>query len=59
MTNWDLSLSSSFAIKEKKLRDDNELGGVEVPCNLTQVVSNTLGGTSVSGETITTFYEPA
>ncbi len=31
--------------------------GGEVPCNLTQVVSNTLGGTSVSGETITTFYE--
>jgi hypothetical protein len=33
------------------------VGGEEVPCNLTQVVSNTLGGTSTSGETITTFYE--
>jgi hypothetical protein len=33
------------------------LGGGKVPCNLTQVVSNTLGGTSTSGETITTFYE--
>jgi hypothetical protein len=32
------------------------LGG-EVPCNLTQIVSNTPGGTLVSGETITTFYE--
>jgi hypothetical protein len=31
--------------------------GEEVPCNLTQVVSNTPGGTSTSGETITTFYE--
>jgi hypothetical protein len=31
--------------------------GGEVPCNLTQVVSNTPGGASVSGETITTFYE--
>jgi hypothetical protein len=31
--------------------------GEEVPCNLTQVLSNTLGGTSASGETITTFYE--
>jgi hypothetical protein len=32
-------------------------GGEEVPCNLTQVVSNTPGGASASGETITTFYE--
>jgi hypothetical protein len=32
-------------------------GGGEVPCNLTQVVSDTLGGTSISGEIITTFYE--
>jgi len=29
----------------------------EVPCNLTQVVSNTPGGASAFGETITTFYE--
>jgi hypothetical protein len=34
------------------------VGGEEVPCNLTQVVSNTLGGASASRETITTFYEP-
>jgi hypothetical protein len=33
------------------------MGGKEVPCNLTQVVFDTLGGTSMSGETITTFYE--
>jgi hypothetical protein len=33
------------------------VGGEEVPCNLTQVVSNTLGGTSAFGKTITTFYE--
>ncbi len=33
------------------------VGGEEVRCNLTQVVFNTLGGTSTSGETITTFYE--
>jgi hypothetical protein len=33
------------------------VGGEEVPCNLTQVVCNTLKGTSTSGETITTFYE--
>jgi hypothetical protein len=32
------------------------LGG-EVPCNLTQVVFDTPGGTLASGETITTFYE--
>jgi hypothetical protein len=33
------------------------VGGEEVPCNLAQVMSNTPGGTSASGETITTFYE--
>jgi hypothetical protein len=33
------------------------LGGKEVPCNLTQVVFDTLGGTLASGKTITTFYE--
>jgi len=33
------------------------VGGEDVPCNLTQVVFNTPGGTSASGETITTFYE--
>jgi hypothetical protein len=33
------------------------VGGEEVPCNLTQVVSDTLGGTSTSRETITTFYK--
>jgi hypothetical protein len=32
------------------------LGG-EVPCNLTQVVSDTPRGTSTFGETITPFYE--
>jgi len=31
--------------------------GEEVPCNLTQVVSDTHGGTSASRETITTFYK--
>jgi hypothetical protein len=31
----------------------------EVPCNLTQVVSDTFGGTSTFKETITTFYESA
>jgi hypothetical protein len=35
------------------------VGGEEVPCNLIQVVSNTLGGTSASGKTIITFYESA
>ncbi len=35
------------------------VGGEEVPCNLTQVVSNTPGGTSASKEIITTFYEYA
>jgi len=33
------------------------VGGEEVPCNLTQVVFDTLGGTSVSREIITTFYK--
>jgi hypothetical protein len=33
------------------------VGGEEVPCNFIQVVSNTLGVTSTSRETITTFYE--
>ncbi len=33
------------------------VGGEEVPCNLTQVVSNTPIGTSASGEIITTFYK--
>ncbi len=33
------------------------VGGEEVPCNLTQLVSNTPGGASAFGETITTFYE--
>jgi hypothetical protein len=35
------------------------VGGEEVLCNLTQVVFYTLGGTSVSKEVITTFYESA
>ncbi len=35
------------------------VGGEEVPCNLIQVVSDTLGGTSTFGETITTLYEYA
>jgi hypothetical protein len=33
------------------------LGGGEVPCNLTQVVYDTPGGTLTFGKTITTFYE--
>jgi hypothetical protein len=33
------------------------VGGEEVLCNLTQVISDTPGGTSASGETITTFYK--
>ncbi len=33
------------------------VGGEEVPCNLAQIVSDTLGNTSTSGETITTFYK--
>ncbi len=33
------------------------VGGGEVPCNLTQVVSNTPTGTLASEETIITFYE--
>jgi hypothetical protein len=35
------------------------VGGEEVPCNLTQVVSNTPRGTLAFGKTITTFYESA
>jgi hypothetical protein len=35
------------------------VGGEEVPCNLTQVVFDTLGGTLASGETITTLYKSA
>ncbi len=31
--------------------------GEEVPCNLTQIISDTPGGTLVFGKTITTFYE--
>jgi hypothetical protein len=33
------------------------VGGEEVPCNLTQVVLDTLGGTSTSGEIVTIIYE--
>jgi hypothetical protein len=33
------------------------IGGKEVSCNLTKVVSDTPGGTLTFGETITTFYE--
>jgi hypothetical protein len=33
------------------------LGGEEVPCNLTQVVSDAPEGTLAFVETITTFYE--
>jgi len=33
--------------------------GEEIPCNLTQVVFDTLGGTSTFGETIITFYKSA
>jgi len=33
------------------------VGGEEVPCNLTQVVFCTLGGTLAFGKTITTFYK--
>jgi hypothetical protein len=35
------------------------VGGEEVPRNLIQIVSDTLGGTLASRETITTFYESA
>jgi len=35
------------------------VGGEEVPCNLTQVVFDTSRGTSTSRETIITFYESA
>jgi len=34
-------------------------GGEKVPCNLTQIVSNTPRGTLASKETITTFYKYA
>ncbi len=34
-------------------------GGGKVPCNLIQVVYDTLGGTSTSREIIITFYESA
>jgi hypothetical protein len=33
------------------------VGGEEIPCNLTQVVFDTLRNTSTFGETITTFYK--
>jgi len=33
------------------------VGGEEVPCNLTQVVFDTPGGTSTFGKIIATFYE--
>jgi len=33
------------------------VGGEEVPCNLTQVGSDTPGGASAYGQTIITFYE--
>jgi hypothetical protein len=33
------------------------VGGEEVPCNLIQIVSDTLRGTLVSKEIITTFYK--
>ncbi len=39
------------------LHFNRNVGGEEVSCNLTQVVSNTPGGTSIYGETIITFYE--
>ncbi len=35
------------------------VGGEEVPCNLTQIVSDTPRGTSTSEKIITTFYESA
>jgi len=35
------------------------VGGEEVPCNLTQVISNTPGSTLAYRETITTFYKYA
>jgi hypothetical protein len=35
------------------------VGREKVPCNLTQVVFDTPGGTSASGKTITTFYKSA
>jgi hypothetical protein len=57
--------ATTWHLDEIRLRIFNTLhftlsvGGEKVPCNLTQVVSNTPGGTSASGETITTFYESA
>jgi hypothetical protein len=33
------------------------VGGEEVPCNLTQIIFDTPGSTSASGETIITFYK--
>jgi hypothetical protein len=33
------------------------VGGEEIPCNLIQVVSNTLGSTSASRQTIINFYK--
>jgi len=41
------------------LHFSRSVGGEEVSCDFTQVVSNTPGGTSTSGETITTFYKSA
>jgi len=35
------------------------VGGEEVPCNLSQVVFDTHGGTSTFGKIITTFYKSA
>jgi hypothetical protein len=35
------------------------VGGEEVPCNLTQIVYDTPGGTLTFRKTITTFYESA
>jgi hypothetical protein len=35
------------------------VGGEDIPCNLIQVVSDTLGGTLAFGQTITIFYEYA
>ncbi len=39
------------------LRFTLNVGGEEVPCNLTQVVYDTPRGTLAFGKTITTFYE--
>jgi len=40
-----------------KLHFTLSVGGEKVPCNLTQVFSNTLGGTLAFGEIVTTLYE--